>query len=451
MVTRQQQPHVLLFPNLSQARSSRATLRTLSATAVRPIRTVKSGKRQTRKKTEPLNYDMKHIFTLILAVSFVLTASLSAGPTTEGGTTYQGEPPATLPISTKASLKSWAMNSVRGASSNIWSDGMLKSLEQVQSLNVVGKGADDVLKKLSDPSLQFKMRTYEKTKPVYLWATMTDADGWSLFETQFLQATLSETSSGLQIVNSNLQFRMGWSVPIPFSNAVAARIEHVEANGSQWTESLQVYNGKIYFPVQYAETNGTLIVTTYYPYGGPALSPGESFDTAYGLKTGEKIKGDSILGAPTFAIENHLYGSDAGQSSAGPLVLSGVMVPPVNPNLDPYTVVSPPTATFNVTAPAGTKRMCRMTITIKTTWDLGPIEAWAYDPNRVDTDGTTAEFPGSVTTTSVGGVVTITATWYLDNDVGALKGSDWKVYFVIGGYEVQGPPQSPYTSNTSKG
>ncbi|MES2060115.1 MAG: hypothetical protein V4438_03730 [Patescibacteria group bacterium] len=387
---------------------------------------------------------------LSLALIFLAPTISIAGPSVQpDGGAYEGEPPASLPIASKAMQKAFNWSEAHHGYAYIWSESLLTSFGEIRNINVTGKNADDVLKKLSSSS--FQTRTYDKSKPVYIWSYLSNDDGDQLFQSNFAEVKLIEKAGVLTIQSTPIELQMAGYTPIEFPNAVSARIEHVGANGEKWEEELQVYNGKIYYPSQYGRTDGTLIVTSYYPLGGPAITPGESLDTAYDLSTGDKSPTTLIAGNPSMAIENHLYATDVGYASASQLIVSKRMIPPVDPIVDQWTIVAPPTAMFNVNSTPGKKRVCKVSMTIKSSaTKLGVVKAWAYDPNRTAADGTVQELGGTITTSVSGQDVLITSTWNLDNDVNTAGGSDWIVYFEIDGYEVQGPPTAPYYDSDAK-
>lgn len=391
-------------------------------------------------------------FFYSLIVSLALPYLTMAGggttivtPTTTSVTeTYQGEPPTDVPVFSKAALKVWAMSQVTIGSVNSWSEGYLSSTMSTQGYTVLGSDADDVLYKLADPNNEIRAITYDRTKRVYVWSELRNSDGDSLFVSSFMEASKSETPTQV-FIQGNLSLKMARYIPIRFPNAVSAYIRHVDSTGQEWTQEVKVIDGKLYYPIDYAGTQGTLIVQTYYPRGGPAISPGDSWQTAYNIGTGSKIQNTAVSGNIRSTIENHLNASDSGLASGQVLVASGVMTPPVDPKINPWESVAPPSVSFKLqNTAAGTRRTCIMSVTIHPTFDLGTVQAWAHDPKRIGSDGAVTEIAGIVRVTNQpNGDVLIISTWILDNDTDRPGGCKWFGYLIIGGYEIQIPAQQP--------
>lgn len=399
----------------------------------------------------------------MLALSIVATGF--AGPTTTttpttvttvqvGTPVADTPPPETLPIGTKAQLKNFALNSVVHGQAILYTETQVYTPESVGSFYVTGSDADDVLTQLNTPSNVFSIKTYDKTAPLYLWSSLTDKDGDALFRGNANPQT-TESGGGLRLQNANLNLKMSWTIPIPIANVQSATIKHVNADGSTWNEELYVHNGKVFFPVQSAETQGTLIVGRY-PQNGNAPA-GYEFNLAYDIKSSTRVNSTAITGNSFAAIENHVKFSDyQGTSTTSPMVFTTSMKPPTS---GPYQeIIAPPSGKISFTqanTPVGTIRPCTMKLLINCKpQQLGSIKAWAYDKRQIAADGTVTEFPATITTsyTNTNGVpyTTVNATWSIANPGNdGANGGDIEIYFEIDGFEKQSPPQQPYYGNGS--
>ncbi len=382
--------------------------------------------------------------TILITLCLALTAQAFTTTATTETTSVEAvtvpttfNPPEELPISSKAATTAFMLSRAKMVSAQLWSEKKLPFDGEVSYITLWGDNADDLIKKIGDPGNLFNVRVYDPTKPIYLWGYLGDENGDLLFESWSnpVQTEVSGTNS-LVLKDAKLEFRASWEASIPVEGVTGGYIKHEGSNGEEWYQDLWVSNGKVHFPLNYSGTEGTVILF----FGNNSA--------AYNIKTGKKIKETTVAGGIGATLQNHFYGTDAGIPLASPVIVSGRLTPPAINN---WEVVTPPTATFAVTVQHGGKRICKAQFVVnKSLVSLGTINAWAYDPARVDSENNVIEIQGTVVTSTLGNDTLISVTWYLDNDTGA-DASNWNCYLEIGAYEEQSPPQAPYYGDSGKG
>lgn len=392
-------------------------------------------------------------FLSTLATFVVLCCSVNA----DYASNYEGEPPPGMPmISSLAKLTSYAETQVKVGYKSIWSNSMLIGLNDVTSISAQGSSMMDVLSKMQG---EFRGHSDSPTDALSTWAFLAD----SRYNLMFYQAASATTSpdgyGGYLIVSPKLNMRLAQLVPIYFPNAINARIDYTDGDGNVSSVYLQVNNSMIYFPNLFSgaytsadgkKKNGVLVVQTYYPNGGPALSPGDTYQTAYGLQDGVKKETYGIRGTIAAGVENCITADDKGLPPSYRVLMP---LKATAASLDKSQIVNPPTGMVTITAPLGTKRIVTFTIVVPhdiQRMDL--VEVCAYDPKMVAPDGSTEEHFCSIPTNSLnwnrstlGGVTTVTlnATFALERDAitgDDAAGTDWYLYAVIPEYETPATP-----------
>ena len=377
------------------------------------------------------------IANLMLALLISISAATGSTTTTTTSVVSVAPPaPESLPL-TKSDLLGYALASAKSGYTSIWSRELLASADENRLVSVVGNDADDVVKKLSDPTNIFKFKVWKATAEIYAYSGISDTFGYQLFQSDFQQIKTEQNGANLVLKFGSLNLKMAWVIPFHIKDVASARVEHVDANGNRWTEDLNVYNETLFFPTQDASATGTLIVSCYNPITGVTV------ETAYSTSTGVKMPGVSTSGPIVSTIENHVSGDDTGLASGASLNLIETIIPPAT---DGWSIVTPPSASFKLTStPVGSTRNCVWTmVMVGTPEQLGTIQAWAYDPARVAADGTVEQIAGTVSvvhTVSFGShTTTVTVRWTLNNDGATVNGSKW-LTLLEASYNGQGKPQ----------
>lgn len=400
---------------------------------------------------------------LIAAAAFValcysnITSVASAETTTTEtpttyiyGSPYEGEPLVEMSMGTSVGrLMAYAMNNVKVGYKSLWAQRMLNGLDDQTYYWVEGTSMTDVIGKMQG---EFRMHSYHPEDEVYVWAYLGDINGNLLFYNNAPAATVKIGDNQYTIVSSKLQLRMVQRVPVKFPNAVSARIDYVDAYGNHYVEYLDVSSGYIFLDAavvaKYSSSNGagkssaTLIVGTYYPNGGPALSPGDSYETAYNMLDGKKIATYVVGGTPSVGVENCVVATDSSLPLGSPLAVSLIATAPMNNGWD---AVNPPTADVTVLSPEGTQRQVVFTVALPfdvMRHDL--VEIHAYNNAQVGADGVTVgemvatkgspTRPLTINKVTVGGVVTTTISASFTMEGG---NTNYTIYTVIPEYEAQ--------------
>lgn len=399
---------------------------------------------------------MKTLFTLLAGFMLVTSQAVAQTTTTTTTTTTSSAvAPASAPekmdmLASAAELKNYALSEVAAANSFVWGPSILTSVGEVRSLYVAGD-VDEVIGKLMlDPSNKFKFKIRDAST-LNVYASLTNEDGDGLFNSYTDVTPFANPNGGFSI-SPALHLYMNWTIPVKFPGAQYARIEHIDPNtGESWTVNLNVSNGKIYFPAQYAG-RGTLIVGRQYPNGNTPA--GYDLELAYTLKDGLLIQSKVLSGQASYAgIENYEYANDKFMAPTGPLMLNTNMAPPAK---DQWSSVSPPTGAIKLeTTPVGTSRQFKVTVSFACEPSLlGNIEAYIYDPDTVDSEGFVNEYPGIVNITQQtngNGTATtvVSVTWTITNNGIKASSSKWRWRFESAGFNKQSKPSRPYYGNSS--
>ncbi|MBU3668585.1 MAG: hypothetical protein FGM57_01300 [Candidatus Taylorbacteria bacterium] len=385
---------------------------------------------------------MKTILTLL--ASLLLVSNMFAGPTTTTTTTQTTTasaapaPEEMLMLSSAAELKLYALSSITSASSFVWGQSILRSVGDVTSIYVEGD-VDQVTERLLLPGNQFRFKVRNNNE-VYVYATLNNSSGESLFTSYAPAAPIA--GGGQLVINPTLRLQMNWVIPVYFPGAQYATIYYTDDQGNSWQENLNVGNGKIYFPVNYAG-RGTLVVGRQYPNNATG---GYDLEVAYNLTTGALIQSQVIASQVGYVgIENYIAFSDKLSPTIGTLVLTTSMTPP---SKDQWGFISPPTGSIKLeSTQEGASRPFKLNVSFSCTpQELGTIQAFAYDPTTADADGFVDEFPGVVTTTSFqtpsGTTQTnVTVTWTVTRNTATSK---WLWRLETTGFNKQAKPQPPY-------
>lgn len=125
---------------------------------------------------------------------FTFFAGLVLTLSTVNAQNYEGEPPASLPIDSIASLTSFAHANTKMGLKAVWSEGTLYENDHKVEWLVTGNGSTDVLKKLAPLSFSYKM--YDVTKQTFAWAYLADQNGEVMFISTGQQVDLTEQPGG---------------------------------------------------------------------------------------------------------------------------------------------------------------------------------------------------------------------------------------------------------------
>lgn len=389
---------------------------------------------------------MKTILTL--CVSFMLatlgiaqtTPVITSTTSTTSSTTTPVAAPEELDMLTSiAGLKSYALNQVTRGSVYIWGQTILASVGEVRSFHAYGD-ADEILGKLMmDPANKFKFQI-RGPGPLTVFGELANNDGDTMFSS-YGETTPISVPSGC-VIYPVLRIYMNQTIAVRVPAAEYAWIDYTNPAGEKWTQQLNVFNEKIYFPAQYAG-RGTLIIGRRFPSGN---NPGYELEIAYNLNDGKRIITPTTQGNVMYAgIENHEYANDKFMNSTGPLLHNVYMGAP---SKSQWGFVSPPTGAIRLeNTPVGTSRVYKVSVAFQCEpSDLGTIEAPIYDLATVDSQGVVTEYLATITTTRTtntnGAVTTIVeATWTIKNN----GGSKWCWRFESSGFNKQLPPSPPST------
>jgi len=396
---------------------------------------------------------MKTLFTLLAGFLLVTQVVAQTTTTTTTTTASSAAAPASAPeelgmLATPALLKTYALSEVAAADSFVWGQSILASVGEVRSIYVKGD-VDEVIGELMfNPSNKFKFKVRD-TSTLSVYGSLVNSDGDVLFNS-YASVTPVINGSGVLSIYPTLRLYMNMTIPVKFEGAQHARIEYIDpSTGESWTENLNVSNGKIYFPVQYAG-KGTLVIGRQYPSGN---TPGYELEVAYTLKDGLLIQSKDISGQVGYVgIQNYKYANDKFMAQTGLLLDSADMEPPAK---DQWSFVSPPTGAIKLeTTPVGTSRPFKMTLSFRCEPSaLGSIEAYIYDPDTVDSEGFVNEYPGIVNITSYtdsNGIATTTVvsiTWNITNNGIKANSSKWRWRLESAGFNKQKKPTRPYYYN----
>lgn len=401
---------------------------------------------------------MKTLFTLLAGFLLVTSQAVAqTTTTTTTTTTSSAAAPAPAPeelgmLATPALLKTYALSQVAAANSFVWGRSILSSVGEVRNLYVSGD-VDEVIGKLMlDPSNKFKFKIRDAST-LSVYTSLKNSDGDGLFNSYTDVTPFANPNGGFSI-SPALRFYMNWTIPVKFEGAQYARIEYTDpTTGESWTQDLNVFGGKIFFPVQYAG-RGTLIVGRQYPNGNTPA--GYDLELAYTLEDGFLIQSKEVSGQAGYAgIQNYKYANDKFMASTGLLLDSANMEPPAK---DQWSFVSPPTGAIKLeTTPVGVSRPFRMTVSFACEPSLlGNIEAYIYDPDTVDSEGFVNEYPGIIDITSQTNpdattTTIVSVTWTITNNGIKANSSKWRWRFESAGFNKQAKPSRPYYGNSSKG
>ena len=380
---------------------------------------------------------MKILLTLFAASVLVFGTAQALPPS------YEGEPPETMqPLTSLARLTAYALDNVKFGMKSAWSQYFVSHPDNSTSFFVQGAGTFDTVTQLNNAEFRFK--SYRPQMPLFVHGLLLNERFNALFSMSANATTQQTGPNSYVIMCQPLQMRLASRVPVKFPNAVSARMEYTDPEtGEQAWYYFQVENGYIFVPPDLFQSGyrmgPIMIVQTYYPDGGPAISPGESFETVYDLAvTGRKLDTYVVRGAPSLAVENCVIGTDKNMTPGTSLHLNLMAKAPAH---NGWEIVNPPTAQVRITAPQGTKRAVTFTVVVpENVEQIDMVEIVAYDQASIQPDGSFIEYAASTTAglnwskSTVGGVTstTLSATFLMEGEE-----SDWTIHATILNYEKQ--------------
>ena len=214
------------------------------------------------------------IFLVAFVSGFAFSAPVSPSPTPV-------PPPDSLPVANKAMLRAYALEQVAGSNLGIWGESIMQSSDSVTNIYFHPETAplvDEAIQKLSFTNLHF--RVTDKTKPLSVWGSLHNSEGMSLF---YGYTGASVSTQGAIVCPGGLTMKMESYIPI----YVGPNVASAEIRGNGWT-NINVWNGYMFFPADYTENDGTLILE-YNDESGYQQIP-------YSLRTGDQIPLTSVSG-----------------------------------------------------------------------------------------------------------------------------------------------------------
>lgn len=401
-------------------------------------------------------------FNFILAIT-ALIAMFSVSMASKLPDSYQGEPPNELEMITSLSrLTTYALENVRFGYKSIWSSHMIHGLGDKSSCFANGNSASEVLQSIQG---ELAIHSYRPEEDLYLNSVLFNEGNLPLFNAFAFGSAVKIGGNSYGISCPTLKLRLNIdALPIKFPNAVSAYEEFTDQNGDVQREYMYVSGGYILFDGRHlvgdsvAAGQGykkrTLVVYTYYPDGGPALSPGDGFETVYDANTGEKISTAAIRGTVAVGIDNCVIASDRGLPNGYALNIS-LIATAAEPQ-GSYEVTNSPGALVHITVPEGNRRLVRFTVAIPHDFDVSLAEIFAHDRKAVQSGGSgdeqfcnTSSGTLSWSKVTVGGKITttLTATFIMEGEW-----SDWTIGVKASPYEAQvTPTHVPNDNGTPKG
>lgn len=402
---------------------------------------------------------MKKYLLLILAAALVAVCNTTAAPsvpTVPMPSSYEGEPPTEMKMITSLDrLNTYALEQIKAGYKSIWSLHAAYSTGDKSSLFVNASGAIDVLQGIQG---ELSIHSYSPNEDIYVNSVMFNKKFFPLYSAY---ATGSVVSKGNGVYGINcpaLKLKLNIdSLAIEFPNAVSAYEEYIDENGYTQRLYLTVSAGYILFDGRHLVGDSvaaglglrkrTIVVTTYYPDGGPALSPGDGYESAYDGNTGARISMSVIRGIIAVGFDNVIVASDKFLPPASALNMS--LVATAAQPLGAYEVTNSPGALVRITAPQGNKRLVTFAVAIPHDFDVTKAEIYAHDKKAMEPGGSGDEQFCNVATgtlswskVTVNGNVTTTlnATFLMEGE-----NSDWTIGVKAGPYEAQVIPTSvPY-------
>ncbi|MEI7513288.1 MAG: hypothetical protein WCJ74_01565 [bacterium] len=203
---------------------------------------------------------IKQIATFILAfaligTSFAQTYTKPTTPTPVTQTTITTPPPASLPIGSKGMLRAYALEQVAGSDMSIWSEAIMWSSDSVTNVYFhpeVAPSVDEAIQALSFNWFNFKVS--DKTKPLYVYASLHNKDGMSLF---YGNVNASRSENGLLVCPGGVEMKMGSWTPIYVGENVKGASIRLD-NGDR--VSLNVWNGYVFFQGDYTDKDGMIVL-----------------------------------------------------------------------------------------------------------------------------------------------------------------------------------------------
>jgi len=308
----------------------------------------------------------------IALFAFVAITFASAAPITPP--TIATPPPEELPIGSKAMLRAYAMEQVAGSDMSIWNQYIMWSSASVTNIYFhpeVAPTVDEALQALQSAYFSFKVT--DKTKPLSVYAELHNSIGMNLFYGAVYDATVSD--AGKIQCPKGIRLKMNQYLPIYVGENVSGASIRIE-NGN-W-DSLNVWNGYVFFNADYTEKDGMLILD--YNDGN------EYKQVGYSLRTGSRIPLFTVSGTVDTYIDD-FYSFYADDSQPGTVYV----------NLGKSIVGDgheAPVASINITSstPRTVKFLCRIYNT-KGILVEQPVYGWLFKKGS-DTEQPISLLPG---------------------------------------------------------
>lgn len=182
-----------------------------------------------------------------------ITATATTPTTVIATPTIATPPPASLPIGSKGMLRAYALEQVCGSQMSIWSESVIWDSASITSVYFhpeTPPTIDEAIAKLNSSIFQFKVA--DKSKPLNVWGTLHNSEGMTLFF-GYCPANISAQGS---IICDELVMKLNGNVPVYVGPDVhSAQIR----SGNNWVD-LYPCNGYIFFPIDYTDKEGMLIL-----------------------------------------------------------------------------------------------------------------------------------------------------------------------------------------------
>lgn len=211
--------------------------------------------------------------------------------------------PASLPISSKGALRSYLIEkAVRGYIS-VYGDTILPNSSNITYYESEGTSVGKVLNGLNK---LYRFDVADPADTVYSWASVLDKD-WNQLFYGGVPFNLVKVIDGVYRIpeSAAAKLKMVSSPAIDIGDANEVKIVFRDDNGNQWTEYLQVSDGKAYYPNGYTDGSGKGVVILTSNRNGSTTS------VAYSL-SGEKLPVSNVIGTVAVSLENYQEVNDKG-------------------------------------------------------------------------------------------------------------------------------------------
>jgi hypothetical protein len=301
-----------------------------------------------------INISTAVLFGLV-AITATSSAQTPVTPTTTQ--TIATPPPASLPVGNMAMLRAYALERVAGSSISIWGEAMMEGSNSVTNIYFhpeVSPPLDDAMKAIASSHFSFKVS--DKTKPLNVFAELHDKNGMSLF---YGNINASISNAGQIVCPAGVKMKMNSYLPIYVGeNILGASVLMGDGN----RQSLNVWNGYVFFNEGYAGKDGMLVLE--YSDGNISQQIG------YALHTGVQVPLFAVLGNINAYVQDFKSYHDKG------MLPSGIMYVHLNGLVG--SDHEAPVASITITSARFVKFSCVIHDSISQTIVEYPANGWFY-------------------------------------------------------------------------